>query len=182
MTGEEMLAEMMQTANQATLEHYGVTLSTSNLSFTDLVPGEYDGQYNTKVGATASGRQITGSYVYYYSRLDMQQAFGAIGEDTVSVTITGEVSLSSVLVALKAKYNFLLDPNDVDTYTDNSGTVVITVKATSYVWLGSLTVIVTDDSPTLASTFPNNVLNGLVAPGKTPPTDGGNYDTLTATS
>lgn len=178
MTGEEMLAEMIQTANQAVLDEVGVTLSTSILSFTDLVPGEYDDGTNTKVGATARGRKVEGSFVYYYKRLDMQEAFTAIGEPDVTVGVEGEPTLSNVLIALQAKYNFILNPEDVATFSNSDGVVTIVVKDTSFVWLGSLTLTVTDDTPILAAQFPNNVLNGLVAPGGDPKTDGGNYDQL----
>lgn len=177
MTGEEMLAEMIQVANQAILEGYGVTLSTSNLSFTGLVSGEFDGK-NTKVGATARGKQITGSYVYYYNRLDMQQAFIDIGEPIVSVEILGEITPASVVTALRIKYNFVLNLNDIKDYTNVNGVVTITVTNRSFVWLGTLVLNASNGVLTLASQFPNNVLNGLVAPGGEPMTDGGVYDQL----
>lgn len=164
MTGVELLIDLIQTKNQATLDDAGITLSTSNIRFTDLYPGEYDDGMNTKVGAIAFGFDVEGTHVYYYKRPDIQEAFAEIGVDQPMIEMSGAINLATVLAALDTKYNLKLEINDVDAYQYVDDVVTIRIKARSYVWLGTLTVDVTVGALTLGQAFPNNVLNGFNAP------------------
>lgn len=178
MTGVELLIGMITEANRAVLEEAKLTLTTSNIRFTDLYPGEWEGGFNTKVGATGFGPKLEGSHVYYYNRLDIQQAFVDIGVTEVIAEVMGDVTPASIIAALAAKHNLWLRLDDLSDYTYSNGVAVFTIKPTSYVWLGSLTVTVKEEALTIGAMFPVNVLNGLVEPGGEEITDGGIYEEL----
>jgi len=178
MTGVELLIGMITEANRAMLEEVNLVLTTKNIRFTDLYPGEWEGGFNTKVGATGFGPRLEGTHVYYYNRLDIQQAFVDIGVDEVVAQVVGEVTPASILAALATKHNLWLRLDDLSDYTYVDGVAVFTLKPTSYVWLGTLTVTVVNEPLTLGVMFPFNVLNGLVEPGGVEMTDGGIYEEL----
>jgi hypothetical protein len=178
MTGVELLIGMIQEANRAQLEEVDLILTTKNIRFTDLYPGEWDGGFNTKVGATGFGPRLEGTHVYYYNRLDIQQAFVDIGVTEVVAQVIGEVTPASILAALKEKHNLWLRLDDLSDYSYSNDVAVFTIKPTSYVWLGTLTVTVVAEALTLGAMFPFNVLNGLVEPGGEEITDGGVYEEL----
>jgi hypothetical protein len=180
MAGVELLYDMIRTTNSAILEEYGVFLDASNLRFTELYPGVFDDGMNTAVMGTAFGTQIEGSQVYYYKRHDLTEAFHEIGVDDVTVELDGEPTYASIMYALRTKYNLPLGYEEVKTYTFDGSVATITPIDQSYVWIGTLQINVVEGSLSLAAQFPNNVLNGLTAPGATEPTDGGNYDELVA--
>src|SRR4051812_24366627 len=107
MTGVELLIDMIQTRNQVTLDEAKITLSTSNIRFTDLYPGDYPDGMNTSVGAEGFGWEIEGTWSYNYKRLDIQQAFVDIGEPVAVVEVQGEPDFSKIMLALLAKYNLI---------------------------------------------------------------------------
>ena len=164
MTNEEMLTELIVSANQSYLEQYGVTLKAKNLTFSLPVAGEFENGANTKIHAQADGVYIEGDYVYYYKRADMQEAFADIGVVRPTVTMD-EYSAADLLVELRKKYNFVIYPSEVLDLQRDGDVCTITVVSSSLVWVGQLQVWLTQDElEELAVAFPNNILNGLDDP------------------
>lgn len=161
MTNEEMLTALIVSANQSYLEQHDVTLTAKDLTFTDPTAGDYEDGSNTMIEVTADTKDVDGSYVYHYTRLDMQQAFADIGVGQVTVDVK-EIIGAGVLNALQEKYNFILHASEVKSFVINENVCTITVVSNSLVWLGELTVYLAEQElEELSAAFPNNVLNGL---------------------
>lgn len=182
MVGVELLYDMIRTKNKEVLDRYEVTLDESNLRFTELYPGDFSDDTNTTVLGTAFGSKITGSEVYFYKRHHLQEAFAEIGVDVVTVELNEPATFSSIMYALRKKYNLALDYQEVKTFTLVDNVATITPIDQSYVWVGELSVTVVDGELSLGQQFPYNVLNGLTGPYEEPLTDGGNYDQLVGAS
>lgn len=179
MTSKEILVGMIRSINQEILDEYKITLRSDDLTFTDPISGSFEGGMNTSIIATSHHPLVIGSNVYYYKRRDMQEAFDELGAPQPSVKIEGRVDVATVLDALKAKYDFYIQLEDLVDFEVSETMVTFKVPPTHYIWTGELTVLLTEVAMDLAETFTNNVLNGLTAVGGTVPTDGGNYDQLT---
>lgn len=168
MTGEDILIGMIQEVNRETLEELNLVLTVSDIGFGDPYPGEWLNGANTKVGATARGQRLEGTYTYHYDRLDIQAAFATIGVDEVIAEVNGEVTPNKVLNTLKYKHNLWLPLDELEDFTYVDGKMTFVIKEGSYVWLGSLVVTVEQGIPTIGALFPVNVLNGLLLDGEDP--------------
>lgn len=161
MTNEEMLTELIVSANQSYLDEFEVTLAAKDLTFSDPTPGDFGDGNNTMVHVTAHARDVEGSYTYQYQRLDMQEAFADLGVDQVTVDVK-EIIGAGVLNALRVKYNFILHASEIETFVVVDNVCTITVVSNSLVWIGQLTVYLAEaELEELSVAFPNNVLNGL---------------------
>jgi len=161
MTNQEMLTALIVSANQSYLEQHDVTLTAKDLTFTDPTAGEYEDGSNTMIQVSADTKDVEGSYVYHYTRLDMQQAFADIGVGQVTVDVH-EIVGANVLIALREKYNFILHASEIESFVIDENVCTITVAGNCLVWIGELTVyLVEQELEELSAAFPNNVLNGL---------------------
>jgi len=161
MTNEEMLTDLIVSANQSYLEQHNVTLARKDLTFSGPTAGEFENGNNTMIRVTAHAKDVEGSYDYHYKRLDMQQAFTDLGVGQVSVDVK-EIIGAGVLNALRRKYNFILYASEVETFIIDENVCTITVVGNCLVWIGTLTVyLVEQELEELSVAFPNNILNGL---------------------
>lgn len=179
MTGREMLFDMVRTANQAVLDEYNVRLTLTDLEFTGLTAGEFEGGANTKITAISHHPHVYGRNTYYYTRPDLTEVFKQAGYDEPRVFINGTVNVATVMNALKQNYNLWVPLEDVENLKVEDGLVSFDVVESSYVWTGGLRLTVDNQTLKLEEEFTFNVLNGLTARKETPVTDGGNYDQLT---
>ena len=163
MTGEDMLFNLIIAANQAVLDELKVVILQDDLLFA-YPDVEINESYNTRVGATAIKGMTQGTQTYYYSRLDITQAFADLGYDEVTVDIDTDVNIVTLLKALKLKHNLDLNFRDVQNYKQDGDIVTFDIHPRHFAYTGSLTVRVSEDSPYLATQFPNNVLSGLYGP------------------
>lgn len=166
MTAKETLLAHLVSKNQEVLDHYEVTLTVNDLDFTLPEAGEWIEGNNTRIIATMRrGRKVTGSNTYYYSRNDLQEAFSAIGLEEVPCAIEGTPNIANVLNELRTTYNLQLDPNEVIDVRLEGDQFSFGVTERSLLWLNRLTVTIVDAYLIqLHIAFPNNVLDGLIAP------------------
>lgn len=165
MTAKETLLAHLVSKNQAVLDSYKVTLGVNDLDFTDPEPGNWIEGNNTRIIAVMrAGRRVSGSNTYYYSRNDLQGAFSAIGVEEVLCPIDGEPDLGKVLNSLRNRYNLQLDPNEVIDVQVSGDQYGFGVTSKSLLWIGRLVVTITEEQFPLDVAFPNNVLDGLIAP------------------
>lgn len=166
MTAKETLLAHLVSKNKEVLDSFKVTLNVRDLDFTNPEAGEWEGGHNTRIIAVMRpGRKVRGSNTYYYSRNDLQEAFQAIGVEEVLCDIEGTPNLVKVLNELRRKYNLQLDPNEVIDVQVDGDQYSFGVVPNSLLWIGRLTVTtVTEYEIPLDVAFPNNVLDGLIAP------------------
>lgn len=169
MSSKQIVLDHLVRQNQEYLDHYKVTIRIDDIDFGDPIPGEYAEGMNTQLSAMMrSHHRIKGGNTYYYSRIDMQEAFAAIGYDEVPCAVEGTPDILKVLVELKNRYNFQIDPNEVIDVQQSGDDFSFGVTSKSYVWLGRLAVKIVDGyGIPLAVALPNNVLNGLTPPDYT---------------
>jgi hypothetical protein len=161
MTNKQMLTDLIVSTNQSYLDEFNVTLTAKDLTFTDPTAGDFEGGTNTMVGVTADTQFVEGSYVYYYTRLDMQQAFADIGITLPSVQVESWNG-AGLLIALKNKYNFVIHASEIESLTFKDDLFTIKVVGNSLIWTGELVVSIAEITiEELSVAFPNNVLNGL---------------------
>lgn len=161
MTNKQMLTDLIVSTNKSYLDEFKVTLTEKDLTFTEPTAGDFAGGANTMVNVTADTQFVEGSYVYYYTRLDMQQAFADIGVPLPSVQVESWDG-AGLLNALKAKYNFVIHASEISSLTFKDNLFTIKVVSNSLIWLGELVVSIAEVAlEELSVAFPNNVLNGL---------------------
>ena len=166
MSSKQTVLDHLVRQNQEYLDFYKVVIRIDDIDFGDPVPGNYEGGANTQLSAMMrSHHRVKGGNTYYYSRIDMQEAFAAIGYSEVPCAVEGTADIGKVIVELQNRYNFKIDMNEIIDVQQSGDDFSFGVTSKSYVWLGRLTVKIVDGyGIPLAVALPNNVLDGLTPP------------------
>lgn len=137
---------------------------------TDLAFGEpeaTEGEANTTLLITgAEGGRYPGEQTIHYNRVDIAEHFAVNGIEVVQIA---RASSEDVLAALKARYNFELDEEDVGDIVVGDDAAIIEIGAGSYAYLGALEIEIVDVAENdLAVLFVNTTLNGFDLVGYQP--------------
>lgn len=145
-------------------------LTFDDVDFADPVVDATQGEeVNSTVKITAKAdSRFGGEVTAAYQRLDLQKLFDDAGLPEVEVRAVGLTNSSEVVSEINETFGLGLDEDDVVFEALPTGEFPIEYtlksKATSFAWIGTLKLILTDGKPPLSSVIVKTVLNGLKYP------------------
>lgn len=106
-------------------------------------------------------RDYTGSLKYVYKRIHVADIFSDLVLD-----LTPPITVGGVLRNLSLATGLVISPDDFENALISSKSFVLKAKADSLRWFGETTVMLNEPGASiqLAEAFPNNDLDGLIAP------------------
>lgn len=106
-------------------------------------------------------RRHTGSMVYRYNRIDVADVFGGMILD-----LTPPLTIYGVMENLAAASGLVFTDDDFENALVLANSFVLKAKPESLRWVGETTVVLNEPREVIrfADAFPNNILNGFVAP------------------
>lgn len=111
-------------------------------------------------------RQVTGQINYRFNRIHVSDVFGSMRLD-----VTPPATVLGIMQNLARASGLVITEDDFENGLVDTESFVLRAKPQSLRWVGETTVMLNDPGETIAlsEAFPNNILNGLIAPTFTDP-------------
>lgn len=149
----------------------GASVNRNQMTLSKPVPtngrwNDKDVTQNTAIKVTANpGAGWSGSAVFIYNRLDLNDLSILIGDTIAVPTVT---NTAEFIRALNSLYGFVFDDSDIVIepiyLTDGAGQVELKADPLSPWWIGSWNVTLTKGDEVLENIAKNTTLNGVLYP------------------